>query len=66
MEKQRDNKGASRKTRSVTIRMDEQLYEAYERESIRLHIGFSELIRNRLSSNKHTYFASQFGNQKKY
>jgi uncharacterized protein (DUF4415 family) len=35
--------------RSVTIRLSEDLFNVYERESIRLQIAFSELIRKELA-----------------
>lgn len=36
-------------TRSVTVRLNEDLFHAYEQESIRLQICISELIRERLA-----------------
>jgi|688.fasta_scaffold607242_2 hypothetical protein len=35
--------------RSVTIRIPEDVFVAYEQESIRLHIAFSELMRKELA-----------------
>lgn len=35
--------------RSITIRIPEDVFAAYEEESIRLHIAFSELMRKELA-----------------